>query len=71
MPYDDECVFLHEQPKLCLYGDECEHTCCMFQHEENDVIESENLNEEEIVNEKENVNEEENVFEKENVNEEN
>ena len=76
-PYDDECVFLHEHSKLCKYGDECERTYCMFQHEDNDVIEKENVNEGKKLNKKENlndkksVNEEENVYEEEHVNEEN
>ena len=43
----------------------------MFQHEDNDVIQEEIVNEEEHVNVEENVIDEENVYEDENVNDEN
>ena len=31
-PYDDECVFLHEDSKICKYGKTCEINYCMFKH---------------------------------------
>ena len=34
-PYDEECVFLHEDSKLCRYGENCERTYCMFKHDDN------------------------------------
>ena len=30
---DDECVFLHEDSKICKYGKTCEINYCMFKHE--------------------------------------
>ena len=32
-PYDEECVFVHEESKLCMFGLGCERTLCMFWHE--------------------------------------
>ena len=34
-PYEEECVFLHEDAKNCKYGMECERLLCMFKHEFN------------------------------------
>ena len=34
-PYDDECVFLHEDSKICKYGKICERNYCMFKHDYN------------------------------------
>ena len=31
-PYDDECVFMHEDAPLCKYGGKCERINCMFKH---------------------------------------
>jgi hypothetical protein len=33
--YDKECVFLHENSKLCKYGSMSDRNCCMFKHEIN------------------------------------
>ena len=32
-PYQDECVFLHEDSPVCRYGDSCERENCMFKHQ--------------------------------------
>ena len=31
-PYDNKCVFLHEDAPLCRYGGSCERINCMFKH---------------------------------------
>ena len=35
-PYDDQCIFAHEDSPECKFGNGCERIMCMFQHEEND-----------------------------------
>ena len=35
-PFNEDCVFLHEDSPQCKYGDQCERNLCMFQHNEND-----------------------------------
>ena len=35
-PFDEECVFLHEDSGICKYGAACERDLCMFQHVEVD-----------------------------------
>ena len=35
-PFNDECVFLHEDSDDCKYGEVCERELCMFKHEIND-----------------------------------
>ena len=32
-PYDEECIFVHEESELCMFGLGCERTLCMFRHE--------------------------------------
>ena len=32
-PYEDECIFVHEESKVCMFGTECERRLCMFRHE--------------------------------------
>ena len=32
-PYDDECVFVHEESAICKFGNGCERLLCMFKHE--------------------------------------
>ena len=34
-PYDDQCVFVHEDSESCKYGNGCERKLCMFKHEDN------------------------------------
>ena len=34
-PYDDQCIFAHEDSPECKFGNGCERIMCMFQHEEN------------------------------------
>ena len=48
-PYDEECVFLHEDSKICKYGKTCERNFCMFKHECNAETNEINVNEEESV----------------------
>ena len=63
-PYDQECVFLHEESQICKYGTMCERNYCMFKHEkeeESDVsvsneISNENENEMDEKNNEETVN---------------
>ena len=35
-PYDDQCIFAHEDSPECKFRKGCERILCMFQHEEND-----------------------------------
>ena len=35
-PYDDQCIFAHEESPECKFGRGCERMMCMFQHEESD-----------------------------------
>ena len=42
-PFDEECVFLHEDADMCRYGAKCEREYCMFKHEhleDVDIVES-------------------------------
>ena len=33
-PFDEECVFLHEDAEICRYGARCEQDLCMFKHDD-------------------------------------
>ena len=33
-PYNDQCIFLHEESATCKFGTGCERVLCMFKHEE-------------------------------------
>ena len=33
-PYNDECIFLHQDSEVCKYGAMCERNNCMYKHEE-------------------------------------
>ena len=35
-PFEDQCVFAHEESPVCKFGGGCERIMCMFQHEDND-----------------------------------
>ena len=35
-PFEDKCVFLHENSEVCKYGELCGRNYCMFKHEGND-----------------------------------
>ena len=54
-PYNDDCIFVHEDSDMCKYGAMCERNNCMFKHEENDDDDNENeeleITEEVVVNE--------------------
>ena len=34
-PYEDECIFLHEDAKFCKYDQLCERNFCMYKHKSN------------------------------------
>ena len=43
-PYNDECIFIHEDSEVCKYGAMCERNNCMYKHkEENDDVENEEI----------------------------
>ena len=31
-PYDDQCIFAHDESPVCKFGKECERLMCMFKH---------------------------------------
>ena len=33
-PFDENCIYIHEESGNCKYGNNCERTMCMFKHEE-------------------------------------
>ena len=33
-PYEDECIFVHEESDVCKFGNGCERLLCMYQHED-------------------------------------
>ena len=35
-PFDEECIFAHEDSRACKFGNGCERMMCMFQHEKSD-----------------------------------
>ena len=39
-PFDDNCIFVHEESGTCKYGKSCERNLCMFQHVESRDIEN-------------------------------
>ena len=41
-PFDDECIFLHEDSEDCKFGNVCERTLCMYKHEDRNDEEDEN-----------------------------
>lgn len=48
-PFDDKCIFLHEDSETCRYGKLCERTKCMYKHEEkvDDTCDTEDVDEDE------------------------
>ena len=44
-PFDDECIYIHEESENCKYGQSCERKLCMFRHGE--AIDEEDENDEE------------------------
>jgi hypothetical protein len=46
-PFEDQCIFAHEDSPECKFGTECERMMCMFQHEERDISDNEEENENE------------------------
>ena len=43
-PYEEECIFVHEESEICKFGKSCERKMCMYRHEN---IDDESENEEE------------------------
>ena len=46
-PFEEECIFIHEESELCKFGKTCERILCMYRHErgineDDDDSESEN-----------------------------
>ena len=35
-PFDDQCIFLHDDSESCKYGKACERKMCMYKHDENE-----------------------------------
>ena len=33
-PFDEECIYIHEESEICKFGLGCERVLCMFRHEE-------------------------------------
>ena len=33
-PFEDECIYIHEESENCKYGGRCERKLCMYRHEE-------------------------------------
>ena len=45
-PYDDQCIFIHEESEKCRFGKTCERKLCMYTHEESDEDTSEESDDE-------------------------
>ena len=41
-PFDDECIYIHEESGNCKYAQSCERKLCMFKHKEDVDKEDEN-----------------------------
>ena len=39
-PFEDECIFLHEESVNCRFGKNCERNLCMYQHGGFDAVEN-------------------------------
>jgi len=64
-PFDDQCIFAHDEAPACKFGGGCERILCMFQHEDDEESEDEDNNQDEDNDDEEDVNEsidEENVI---------
>ena len=46
-PFDDECIFMHEESESCKYGEACDRVMCMYKHEVNNDNENEDDEEDE------------------------
>ena len=33
-PYEEKCIFIHEDSEMCKYGSKCERNLCMYKHRE-------------------------------------
>ena len=36
LPYDDQCIFEHDESELCKFGHGYEREMCMFRHEDSE-----------------------------------
>ena len=43
-PFDDQCIFAHEESPECKFGRGCERMLCMFQHEDEENSDDEDNN---------------------------
>ena len=46
-PYEDQCVFVHEDSEDCMFAKGCERKLCMYKHEERDEDDDEDESEDE------------------------
>ena len=46
-PFDDHCIYLHEESDKCKFNDKCESKMCMFRHENCDDDDNEDIDVEE------------------------
>ena len=61
-PYDDQCIFAHEDSPDCKFGKGCERILCMFHHEESEVSDDKE-DDDDIENDTDNLNDnDENVM---------
>ena len=37
-PFNEQCIYLHEDSGMCKFGKGCERVLCMFGHEDNDAV---------------------------------
>ena len=35
-PFEEECIFVHEESEICKFGKACERILCMYKHERDD-----------------------------------
>ena len=61
-PYDDQCIYAHEESPDCKFGKGCERIKCIFQHEESDESEGEDENESDDDDEADDDNQDEESF---------
>ena len=52
-PFEEQCIFLHEESEICKYDEACERKLCMFRHGDNDNGEEDDNDDEESENDDE------------------
>ena len=48
-PYQEECIFLHEESEVCKFGKTCDRVMCMFRHDFDNGIDERNEQPEEAI----------------------